>query len=58
MSERPGILIVDDDVSARRTLKALLFREPYDLAFAANGKEAIAIWKVWKLRILDLFGKL
>ena len=42
MSKRPRTLIVDDDASARRTLKALLFQEPYDLAFATNGKETLA----------------
>ena len=35
------ILIVDDEPSARDTLEALLFREEYDLAFAASGQEAL-----------------
>jgi two-component system sensor histidine kinase/response regulator len=36
------ILIVDDEPSARDTLEALLFREGYELAFAASGPEALA----------------
>jgi two-component system sensor histidine kinase/response regulator len=43
MSEqKPLVLIVDDDPSARFTLDALLFREGYGLAFAASGLEALA----------------
>jgi two-component system sensor histidine kinase/response regulator len=40
--ENPHILIVDDEPSARDTLEALLFRQGYDLAFAASGPEALA----------------
>jgi len=41
-NEHPRVLIVDDDSSARDTLKALLVRESYDLAFATSGQEALA----------------
>ena len=41
MNKAPQILIVDDEPSARRTLKALLLQEGYDLAFAASGQEAL-----------------
>jgi two-component system sensor histidine kinase/response regulator len=40
--EKPSILIVDNEPGARFTLDALLFREGYDLAFAAGGPEALA----------------
>ncbi|MCX7681493.1 MAG: response regulator [Anaerolineae bacterium] len=39
---RPLVLIVDDDAGARHTLEALLFPEGYELAFAADGAEALA----------------
>jgi signal transduction histidine kinase len=42
MDEKTLILIVDDESSARDTLEAFLFREGYDLAFAASGPEALA----------------
>jgi len=38
----PKILIVDDESAARQMLEALLFRDGYNLAFAANGAEALA----------------
>jgi signal transduction histidine kinase len=41
MDEKPRILVVDDESSARNTLEAFLFREGYDLAFAASGPEAL-----------------
>ena len=41
MNDKAKILIVDDEPSARDTLEALLFREGYDLAFAASGHEAL-----------------
>jgi signal transduction histidine kinase len=42
MRHSSAILIVDDEPSARDTLEALLFREGYELAFAASGPEALA----------------
>jgi signal transduction histidine kinase len=42
MHEPPRVLVVDDESSARNTLEAFLFREGYDLAFAAGGPEALA----------------
>ena len=41
MGENGRIMIVDDEPSARDTLEALLFREGYDLYFAASGHEAL-----------------
>jgi PAS domain S-box-containing protein len=42
MEEKPRILIVDDEADARAMLEALLFREGYELTFAATGPEALA----------------
>jgi putative two-component system response regulator len=41
MLERPKILIVDDELGPRESLKMIL-RDDYDIITAANGKEAIA----------------
>jgi two-component system sensor histidine kinase/response regulator len=41
MAKQPCILIVDDEASARDTMESLLFREGYELAFAASGPEAL-----------------
>jgi putative two-component system response regulator len=40
---RSKILIIDDEPIARMTLKALLANEPYDLHFADNGVDGLAI---------------
>lgn len=40
--ERPRILVVDDEPSARETIAALLHADRYDLEFAANGADAVA----------------
>jgi putative two-component system response regulator len=40
---RSQILIVDDEPVARMTLEALLASEPYDLHFAENGVEGLAM---------------
>lgn len=42
MADRPRVLIVDDDISARDTFEALLFSEGYELVFASNGAQALA----------------
>ncbi len=39
----PRILIVDDEPVARITLEALLEQEPYELHFATNGVEGLAL---------------
>lgn len=41
MSDKKRILIVDDDVSSRDILAAILFNEDYRLEFAADGKELL-----------------
>lgn len=43
MNTNGTVFIVDDEPVGRKTLKALLFTEGYDLAFAANGPEALAL---------------
>jgi len=41
-SDRPRVLIVDDESSARDALEALLYQEGYELAFARDGYEALS----------------
>jgi two-component system chemotaxis response regulator CheY len=47
MTGRSGhrILIVDDDADVRRTLHALLSRAGYDVMEAADGNEAVRLWR-------------
>lgn len=42
-NDRPKVLIIDDDAGARAALEGLLLSEPYDLSFAANGADGIAM---------------
>ena len=42
MPTAPTLLIVDDTLAGRETLRALLGSSPYRLEFAANGPEALA----------------
>ncbi len=46
MNEMPRILIVDDEPSARQTMEMLLYKEGYEMVFAANGPEALASLEV------------
>ena len=41
MRRKPIVLVVDDDETTRLTFGGLLADEPYDLAFAADGSEAL-----------------
>lgn len=41
MIKDPGVLIVDDELSGRATLEALLTGQDYNLAFASSGAEAL-----------------
>src|SRR5258706_9506007 len=43
IENRSQILIIDDEPIARMTLEALLANEPYDLHFAENGVEGLAM---------------
>jgi DNA-binding NtrC family response regulator len=47
MTGQPGqrVLIVDDDVSIRRTLQALLQRAGFQVMLAADGNEAVRLWR-------------
>jgi len=42
MTPKPTVLIVDDEPLGRDSLEALLLTQGYNLAFAADGKEALA----------------
>jgi DNA-binding NtrC family response regulator len=39
------IMIVDDDASIRRTLQKLLSKEGYEVIQAADGSEAVRLWR-------------
>ncbi len=41
MSQRPRILVADDEIGPREALRFLL-KEEYDLVFAEDGREALA----------------
>jgi signal transduction histidine kinase len=43
--DKVSILIVDDQPSVRDVLKGFLLQETYELAFAANGQEALAVFE-------------
>ncbi len=53
---RAKILVVDDDETIRRTLKAILEREGYQVATASTGKEAIekTLKTAYNLALLDI----
>src|SRR4051812_9744030 len=56
MEKRTKILVVDDDPSIREILSTQLGRLKYDTAVAADGQEAIAVFKSAKpdLVLMDL----
>jgi len=43
MSNQPRILVIDDESIARITIDALLSSENYEMYFAENGEDGIAI---------------
>ena len=43
---RGRLLVMDDDHGVRRTLGMIMTRLGYDISFAADGKEALAIYKM------------
>jgi DNA-binding NtrC family response regulator len=47
MSARPSqrIMVVDDDASIRRTLHILLSKAGYEVVQAADGSEAVRLWR-------------
>jgi DNA-binding response OmpR family regulator len=42
MNDRPKILVVDDEQSARDTVEALLYPDRYEMHFATTGRDALA----------------
>ncbi|HTP64098.1 MAG TPA: diguanylate cyclase [Geobacteraceae bacterium] len=53
---RPGILIIDDDVNLRKTLAAILQRQGYDVTVAGSGAEGVALFQAQpaNLVLIDL----
>jgi PAS domain S-box-containing protein len=47
-TERPGILIVDDQIDSRDWLAKLLTVVGFSVRVAGNGEEAIRIWEEWR----------
>jgi len=56
MQNQGKILIVDDEPQIRELLEAILITEGYDLAFASNGRQALAKTEKWlpDLVLLDV----
>lgn len=56
MDEKPRILVVDDDASIRRVLKAILEEKGYVVDTASNGKEAAKKCKnrFYNLALVDI----
>ena len=56
-SNRPRVLVADDDQEVRSTLTALLENEGYEVIEAINGREAVALIAARRpdLIILDLY---
>lgn len=56
MTERPAVLIVDDDDDLRALLQSSLSREGYDLTAAASGEEALRKMSIlsFDLAIIDI----
>ena len=57
MTEQPRrVLVVEDDTSIRDTLELALTMQGYEVATAANGREAMALLRRWRpdLIVLDL----
>jgi len=56
MTKKARILVVDDEVPMRESLKDWLMEEGYEIGLATNGQEAIAMArkKSWDVILLDL----
>ncbi|MDY7033349.1 MAG: sigma-54 dependent transcriptional regulator [Thermodesulfobacteriota bacterium] len=56
MTKKPRILVVDDEVAMRESLRDWLMEDGYDVGLAASGEEAVdmAKEKNWDIVLLDL----
>lgn len=52
VAARAKILVVDDDPAVREVVRTMLESADYDVAVAANGKEALAALKVSKYDVI------
>jgi CheY-like chemotaxis protein len=49
--ERPGVLVADDDHLVRTLARLVLERDGFDVWLAANGREAIRLYRTYRNRI-------
>jgi CheY-like chemotaxis protein len=49
--ERPGVLVVDDDHLVRTLVRLVLERDGFDVWLAANGREALRLYRAYRDRI-------
>jgi len=54
---RPTVLVIDDDQTMRRFIRAVLEREGHEVIEAANGKEGLALFRSRPVNclIVDIF---
>jgi len=49
--ERPGVLVADDDPLVRTLVRLVLERDGFDVWLAANGREALRVYRAYRDRI-------
>lgn len=52
MNTRDNILFVDDELNMLSMIKRAFFNKPYNVYFAQNGKEAIALIREHKIKVM------
>lgn len=52
MSTKNNILFVDDEIGILKMIKRSFFNKPYEIYFAENGKEALAIMRNYNIKVI------